>query len=153
MRNISACACITPTMQRIFLFRGRNKHVFHHFEMDFYHLFMIFEVSHLLYSQAQLLLKLCMYWKGAANLWQEHTKLQKLNQHFRSRSTMSHLERLETNFSKWGAIWSYLLAVKRKRTRMGMLIINALVFYVCILILDHFSFHRQQVDLPPCWLE
>ena len=59
-RNISACACVTPTMQQSFVFLGRNNHVFHRFEMDFYHLFMIFEVSHLLYSQAQLLLKLCV---------------------------------------------------------------------------------------------
>ena len=139
-------------MQRSFVFCGRNNHVFDHFEMDFYQLFMTFEVSHLLYSQAQLLLNLCVCWKGAVDVWQEHTKPQKLNQHFRSRSTRSttpHLERLETNFSKWDAVWYYLLVVKRERTRMRMLNIIALVFYSCILILDHFSFHRQQVDLFP----
>ena len=58
MRNISACARVTPTMQRSFVFCGRNNHVFDRFEMDFYHLFMKFEVSHLLYSQVQLHLKL-----------------------------------------------------------------------------------------------
>ena len=151
-RNISACACITPTMQRSFVFLGRNNHVFHRFEMDFYHLFMIPGVSNLLYSQAQLLLKLCVCWKGPADVWQEHTKLQKLNQHFRSRSTRSttpHLERLETNFFKWDVVDLICWWWKRKRARMWMHQVFALLSYLWILILDLFSFHRQQVDLFP----
>ena len=127
VRNIS-------TMQWSFLFRERSKHVFHHFEMDFYHLFMIFGLSNILYSQAQIVLKLSMCWGAMANLWLTCTKLQKLNQHFRSRSTMHHLEKLETNFSKCCAIWAYLLMVKMEEND------NENASGPCLAILFHSAF-------------
>ena len=44
---------LLPECNGPFSIRGRNKHVFHCFEMDFYQLFMIFSVSKFfLYSQA-----------------------------------------------------------------------------------------------------
>ena len=121
-------------MQWSFFFRGRSKHVFHRFEMDFYHLFIIFGVSNLLYSQVQIVLKLSMYWGGLADLWQACSKLQNLNQHFRSRFTTPHLEKLETNFSKCCAIWSYLLMVQMEENK------NENAPGPCLAVLFHSAF-------------